>query len=324
MGVENLEAASPDASADTLDDVVAAPAEAAGDVEADSSSATQAKDEKSVLSIVRDAVKTGETPETSTGKERDHQAAQPKEPDNEHYSDVPFHNHPRFRALIQERNDLRAPAESYRKIDSFCTENAITSEEAAAALNWLALTKRDPEKAWSEIRPTIQGLLTMIGEVLPQDLREKVAAGQMTAEVAKALSKERAKATIANGAMSFRDQQDAARQRAAEQRAQADKADQVRTAAREWETAARSADPDYARKEERLRKEVVYLQRVDGVPDTAEGVKAQLDKARKAVNAEFAAARQRRPGIQPVVGGSTSGTPRAKPTSVLEIVRNGG
>jgi hypothetical protein len=324
MGVDDLDTTSPDVSAETLDDVVAAPVEAgATDDTAESSSAPQAKDEKSVLSIVQNAVKDA-TPEPSTGEKRDPQAAQPKEPDNENYSDAPFHNHPRFRALIQERNTLRPAAESYRKIEAFCTENAIASEEAAQALNWLAQMKRDPAAAWEEIRPTIQTLLATIGEILPQDLREKVASGQMTMETAKAFSKERAKATIANGAMSFRDQQDAARQRAAAQQQQAEKVAAVKTAAREWEAAARSADADFTRKAESLEKEVLYLQRKEGVPDTAEGVKRQLATAMKAVNANFAALRPRKPGIQPVVGGSTSGTPRAKPKSVLEIIQAGG
>jgi hypothetical protein len=322
MGVDDLDTTSPDVSAETLDDGAAASIEQAGS-EAASSPAPQAKDEKSVLSIVQNAVK-DETPGSSAGKERDPQAAQPKEPDEENFSDAPFHNHPRFRALIQQRNELRAPAESYRKIEAFCTENAIDSEEAASALNWIALMKRDPAKAWEEIKPTIQNLLGTLGEILPQDLREKVAGGQMTLEIAKALSKERAKATIATGAMSFREQQDAARQRAEAQQAQAQKAGQVSGAAREWEAAARSADADFDKKVRNLRKEVLYLQREDGVPDTAEGVKAQLAKAMKAVNAEIAAARPRRPEVRPVTGGSTSGTPRSQPKSVLEIVQNGG
>lgn len=324
MGVEELDTASPDVSAETLDDVVAAPAEADGATDAGSSSAPQAKDEKSVLSIVRDAVQS-ETPESSAGKERDpRQAAQPKEPDDENFSDTPFHQHPRFREVIRQRNELRPAAESYRKIESFLTENAISGEEFAAAVNLVALIKRDPEQAWKELRPTVQSLLVTIGEVLPPDLREKVIAGQMTQDVAKSLARERAKATIATGQMSFREQQAAAQQQRTASEQQAEKASRVRGAAREWEAAARSADADFEKKERRLRSEVLLLQREEGIPDTPEGVKAQLDKARKAVNAEFAAARPRRPGIQPVVGGSASGTPRAKPTSVLDIVRAGG
>jgi hypothetical protein len=322
MGVDELDTTSPDVSPETLDAGAASPEVV---TEAESSPAPQAKDEKSVLSIVRDAVGKDETPESSAGKERDPQAAQSaKEPDDEDFSDAPFHKHPRFRALVEQRNALRPAAESYRKIEAFCTENAIESSEAAQALNWLAQMKRDPAAAWEEIKPTINALLVTIGEIIPPDLRAEINAGRMTQEHAKQLSKERAKATIANGAMSFRDQQETARQRAAAAQAQAEKIGSIKSAAREWEATARSGDADFAKKAEALEKEVLYLQRKDGVPDSADGVKAQLTKAMKAVNANLAALRPRRPGIQPVIGGSTSGTPRSKPKSVLEIIQSNG
>jgi hypothetical protein len=36
-----------------------------------------------------------------------------------------------------------------------------------------------------------------------------------------------------------------------------------------------------------IEREVAYLQRADGIPNTPDGVKAQLDKAYKAVNASL-------------------------------------
>ena len=325
MGVENEDVASPDTSADeTLDDVsvVEADASTAEDV-ADSSPA--AKDEKSILSVVRDAVQTKDDADPSTAEASDHQAAATQaEPDDENFADVPFHTHPRFRELIQQRNDLKAPAESYRRIEAFLTENAIEPNEASDAINWVALMKRDPEKAWEQIKPTIQNLLLTIGEVLPPDIRAQVASGQITSEYGKALAKERAKATIAQGQMSFRDQQLEAQRRRQEAETVSAKQAAVTAAARAWDAAKRTADPDYAKKERRLKSEVLLLQREEGVPDTPEGVKAQLDKAMKAINAEFAAARPRRPGVTPVTGGSVSGSPRAKPTSILEIVQRAG
>jgi hypothetical protein len=273
---------------------------------------------------VRDAVQPKSVADPSAAEPSDHQAAPPKqsEPDNEAFGDVPFHNHPRFRELIQQRNDLRAPAESYKKIEAFLVENAIEPKEASDALNWVALTKSDPEQAWAQIKPRIQDLLLTIGEVLPPDIRAQVQNGQLSADVAKALAKERAKATIAQGRLSFHDQQAEAQRKRQEATAVSEKQAAVSAAARAWDTAVRGRDADYAKKERRLKSEVLLLQREDGIPDTAEGVKAQLDKALKAVNAEFARAMPRRPGVTPVTGGSVSGSPRAQPNSVLEIVQS--
>jgi hypothetical protein len=328
VGVEDQDSASPDESATvTLDDasIVEAHAETV-DAPADPSPA--AKDEKTLLSVVRDAVQpTKDAADPSPASASDHQAAKSAEPDNEAFADVPFHNHPRFRELIQQRNDLRAPAESYRKIEAFLVENAIEPKEASDALNWTALMKRDPEQAWAQIKPVIQDLLLTIGEVLPPDLRAQVQSGQLPADVAKALAKERAKATIAQGQLSYRDKQTEAQRKRQETDAASEKHAAVVAAARAWDTAKRTGpnkDPDFAKKERRLKSEVLLLQREDGIPDTPEGVKAQLDKALRAVNAEFAAAVPRRPGITPVTGGSVSGSPRAQPKSILEVVQSVG
>ena len=156
------------------------------------------------------------------------------------------------------------------------------------------------------------------------DIRAQVQSGQLSADVAKALAKERAKATIAQGQMSFRDQQVEAQRLRQEADTVSQKQAAVSAAAREWEATTRNSDPDFTKKERRLKAEVILLQREDGVPDTKEGVKAQLDKAIKAVNAEFAAAMSRLPGVTPVTGGSVSGSPRAQPKSILEIVQSGG
>jgi hypothetical protein len=325
VGVEDQDSASPDESATaTLDDasVVDANAET---TESTADPSPAAKDEKTILSVVRDAVQPKAVADPSTAEPSDHQAA-PKqaEPDNEAFGDVPFHAHPRFRELIQQRNDLRAPAASYRKIEEFLQENAIEPKEASDALNWTALMKRDPEQAWTQIKPVIQQLLLTIGEVLPPDIRAQVQNGQLTADVAKALAKERAKATLAQGQLSFRDQQLEAQRRREEADTTTAKQAAVTAAARAWDAAARGKDPDYAKKERRLKSEVLLLQREDGVPDTAEGVKAQLDKALKAVNAEFARAMPRRPGVTPVTGGSVSGSPRAQPKSILEVIQSAG
>lgn len=326
-GVEDLEAASPDASETTLDDASTASETTETDESTADSSPADDKDEKTILSVVRDAVQPAkDVADPSTAETSDHQTDDKStaEPDNEDFADVPFHQHPRFRELIAQRNDLRAPAESYRKIESFLTENAVKPEEASEALQWVALMKSDPAKAWEQIKPTIQGLLLTIGEVLPPDIRAQVASGQLSADVAKALAKERAKATIAQGQMSFREQQAAAQRQQTEAHAAAEKQAAVTAAARAWDASTRGSDPDFAKKERRLKSEVLLLQREEGVPDTPEGVKAQLNKALKAVNDELTASRPRRPGMKPVTGGSVSGSPRAQPTSILEIVQNVG
>src|SRR5690606_18515796 len=118
VSVDNGDTTSLDVSDETLDDVnlVEATADAGDDI-ADSSPAEQ--DEKTILSVVRDAAMPEAVAAPSAAENSDHQDEPTQaEPDNENFGDVPFHQHPRFRELIQQRNDLRTPAESYRKIES--------------------------------------------------------------------------------------------------------------------------------------------------------------------------------------------------------------
>jgi hypothetical protein len=61
----------------------------------------------------------------------------------------------------------------------------------------------------------------------------------------------------------------------------------------------------------------------EGRPNTPEGVKAQLEKAYKAVNATFrppAPVPQRRP-VAPVTGGQVAGNQRPEAMSTLDIVK---
>lgn len=328
MGVQNPEAAtSPDASTDeTLDDVsiaAPAPADVVDGNTAEPSPAAKDEGASSFLDVVRDAVDKSAPDSSPETKQRDHQAAAPtKEPDNENFSDVPFHKHPRFQELVGQRNALKEPAARFNELVEFMNKNAMTGEEVTNAINWFALRKQDPATAWAEIKPFIQELLLEIGEIIPPDIRAQVQSGQLTADVAKVLAKERAKATLAQGQMSFRDQQTARQKDLETRQAAENQRTALKLAARDW-AATQEKDPDFSKKQDALTKEVLFLQRQEGVPNTPEGVKAQLTKAMKAVNTAIQATRPRRPGIRPVTGGSTGGNVQSAPESFLDVVRAG-
>ncbi len=325
MGVENQDTASPDVSEDTLDDVSTSTVVETGDTTAESSSAgTDTGEKADLLSVVRNATGRGKAATASPAEQsRDHPAASTKELDDENFSDAPFHQHPRFRQLIGQRNELKPLADKYRTIESFLTENAMSGEEATQALNTAALIKRDPEAAWAELKPIVQELLVTIGEVLPLDLKTQVQSGQMTQETAKLIAKERAKANLVKGQMSFGQAQAERQRQVAAQTAAQTAQHGVRAAVLAWETKA-TEDPDFAKKREDLQREVLFLQHRDGKPTTPEGVTKQLTDAMKAVNKRIEASRPRRPEIRPVTGGSTGGNPRAEPANTLDLVRNRG
>ncbi len=288
------------------------------------SPATGDNDEKDLLSVVRDVVDERQKPSAAASPaEGDEPALEaggtPKEQDNEEFSDVPFHKHPRFRQLVEQRNSFKADAERYQNVQNFLESNGLTSEEAADGLSIMAQAKLDPAGAWQRIKPWVQKVLVAAGEVLPDDLQQRVAKGEIAQDTAFELSRARAQTNTVQARQTFEQQQ-------RERRQQAEVSNSLVRAANDWEEDRRKKDPNFAAKVIPLQKEIAYLHSTEGRPKDAEGVRDQLKRAYKAVNDSFrppapAASQQRRPAIRPVVGGKVAGAPAPEPKSTLDIVR---
>ena len=304
-----------------LDETAAPASDAAKPDDAKSSDATGEKPDD-LLSVVRDVVTESrgksETASPAEGEEvSEETAGQAKKPDDENYSDVPFSAHPRFKQLIRERNALRGDAERYHNVSSFLDQNGLSPDEAADGLMIMAKAKTVPAGAWQQIKPWVQKLLVAAGEVLPDDLRQRVQNGEITQEVALEFSRTRATAQSVSAAQSFREQLAHRQQTSAQVNA-------LMGAAQQWENDRRLKDPNFEAKYEDVRKEVIYLRETEGSPNTPEGVRAQLQKAYKLVNDRSKAAQPappRRPVIRPVTGGQVAGGQRPEYASMLDIVR---
>ena len=154
-------------SSDVIEQDVAqkpeAQAEGSPAAEAAPSPATD-EPEKTALSVVRDVVdKTRPKPEAASsaeGVEAESEPAekQPKEPDNENFSDVPFSKHPRFKQLLAERRELKVDADQFRTIRKFMDTNGLTPDETGELLIVGAMAKTDPRGTWERIKPWVQNL----------------------------------------------------------------------------------------------------------------------------------------------------------------------
>lgn len=292
------------------------------------SSDAQEEVEASTLDIVRDAVKTddaegegeegdpakiADTPEEGSDTEGD-----VNEQDDENFSDVPFHEHPRFKQLLRQRDGYKTDAIEYRKITSFMEENQLTGQEAAEGFQIMAAMKSDPAKAWELLKPHVQAVLMAAGEVLPAELEQRVQAGEISREAALSWSRDRARAG------SYEAQQAQLRERM-QQQAQRQQVEGLRNAAKQWQQARQLRDPRFSEKLEPLEREIAYLRATEGTPGTPEGVRAQLQKAYDAVSAKMPApAGTPRPSPaakRPVTGGSvSSANTQPEPQSTLDII----
>lgn len=278
--------------------------------------------DEGTLSIVRDVVsKNEEQPEAAAssaneaeGRQTD--AQQPTEPDNENFSDVPFNKHPRFQQVLGKLKAAETDAQRYRNVETFITEQGLSGDEAAELLQIGGLIKTNPVEAWKRVLPTIQQLAIAAGEVLPDDLRQRVQNGEVSREVAMDLSRQRA----ANQSLTARQKWE---QESSQQRQVIELQQQIGSTVSSWESERRLRDPNFEAKLPAIEREVAWLQSKEGKPRNVEGVRAQLDRAYTAVSASFVAPTPAAPKPatkRPVTGGQVNGNVRPEPTSTLDII----
>jgi hypothetical protein len=320
LDVNEQESAS---SADTDLDVIADVNAEGTDVNDNGAESSDAQDvgqgERSALDVVQDVVKqrdpaaAGSSPEAEEeGDKADPKATQAaKEPDDENFTDVPFGKHPRFKQLLAQRDGFKADAERYRNVEGFLKQHGVPAEEASQALTIAAQIRNDPVLAWQTLKPIVQKLLVDAGEVLPQDLKARVEAQELTVDAANEIAKERASRTSIER-----------KQKTAEERREEDSAkahvESLRKEANTWETERLAKDPNFAVKKPKILKELAWLITTEGKADTPEGVRKQLDAAYKAVGS--VAVPRAKPAVptvgdatrkRPAVNGSASQTPQS-------------
>lgn len=307
-------------------DVADMPVDTGDTAKADPSPATDGVKAEDTLSIVRDAVaKTDATAETQGSSPEGEEVGEgeadeePPKPDDTDYTDVPFSKHPRFKQLLRQKKEFEGDANRYRNIERFMAESSLGAEEVADGMQIMALAKANPALAWERLRPWAERVAIAAGAILPQDLGERVAKGELSQSAALELSQARARAQSFEGQRQF----DAQRQ---QERDQQMHASSLRDTATNWETTRRARDPNFEAKLPALQREIAFLQATEGRPASPEGVQAQCEKAYQAVNSGFRPARpqptaQQKPAKSPITGGQVAGNVREEPKDTLGIIR---
>ena len=136
------------------------------DEQAQSSSA-ESETEEDLLSVVQDAMQMSEEADSQSDEEYEEEDEEGEysddelsasSEDDESFDDVPFHKHPRFKEVIDQRNSFRDRAEQYDKITDFLDTNNLSAEEAAQGFQIMAMMKSDPKAALDALNPFVQQL----------------------------------------------------------------------------------------------------------------------------------------------------------------------
>lgn len=296
--------------------------------EADAGSSPAAKDEaktEDTLSIVRDVVAPKEGAVAAEGSSPKGKEAEtdpePVQPDDTNFTDVPFHKHPRFQQLLRQKKEADVDATQYRNITRFMSDNGLTAEEVADGMQIMALARANPALAWERLRPWAERVAIAAGVILPSDMQQRVARGELTPQAAQELSLATARAKAFEAQRQF----DVQRQQERDREMQANS---LRETANSWAETRKLRDPNFDAKIDPLQREIAFLQATEGKPSTPDGVRAQLERAYAAVNANYRPpapprpAAAPKPATAPVRGGQVAGNVREAPRSTLEIIQS--
>lgn len=213
-------------------------------------------DAKPADGLVQDLNKTEGEKEKESGQKEELPAKEdpqvPKAPEDEK---LPFHEHPRWKQVLGERNEyeqklkqLEPLADEQRNVARYCQTNGVTPEEFQQAVEIAALLKNDPKAALERLKPVVAGLQSLNGESLPKDLADEMAQVQQeltdgtisegAAQRYEARIRENAKLRAQTSLSSEQGKQGAQRQREAA-------IAQGMQAVNEWQKLKQSGDVDY-------------------------------------------------------------------------------
>lgn len=222
-------------------------------------------------------------------------------------------------SLSAEREQFKTSHEQLAGLHSYMRDAGLSTEEVNTGFDLMRLMKTDPVKAFETLKPYFDSLQQITGQVLPDDLRQQVATGQITEAHAAELSSLRSRDHLSRQASDRA--AEAANRRTREQQVQTT-VKEVAGAVSEWERQWSGSDPDYRKKSARVKEKIELAVMRDGMPKSKDAAVALAEKCRKAVEDELKPFLARRQEIKSTPeAGSVSSTP--KPTTMLEAVRLG-
>ena len=310
--VEETEVAEPSTETDVIEDENAESSTAESETEAD------------LLSVIQDAMQPEEEPESHSENEVEGPDTLVAESDAENdevvddaedFSDEPFHKHPRFKKVLEERNSYKDSAEKFNVMQNYLMDNQLSGDEAAKGLEIMALMKADPMAALNALKPYVQNLSQAAGIVLPQDIQARVDDGYLDEDAGRELAVARAGEQRANAQVNQyaqAQQQNVARQHI----------NSLAETVTAWEEKARQSDPDFNLKQEEIDDRIRVMVSERGRPNTPQDAISMAKEAYDAVNTRFQTRFADRRPIKTASGGKIGGSPQAEPQSLQDAIAN--
>jgi hypothetical protein len=291
----------------------------------------------SLLDLVKDVVaKTeAEAPSTTEAEESDSpESGEAKKPTDQPSSDdpdskdeakpeedekLPFHKHPRFQAVIKEKNAFKAEAEAFkaeatqfRAISDYMAQTGLTPDEVNEGFEIMAALKNDPLKAREMLLKTIEPLNILAGEVLPEDVSQMVEDGDINETAAKELAIARARI-----AMQEHQQREALEHQ--KQLSERNVHQQITSAVETWEQQVAARDPDYEAKKALVFKNIrlAHMERPARTPQEAVAI---AEAALKEATEILSSVMPKRVAMKQPVSTQSASHAKPQPKSLNDVV----
>ena len=210
---------------------------------------------------------------------------------------LPFHNHPRWKEVHAQAKQLKEvlpEATAWRQFQQNLERAGLSPQEVNEGLGIMALLKRHDDRASLErarqlIAEHLHNLDIALGNVIPDDLAQRIEAGEVAEDAALELARMRAEA---NRLSAVRQAENAALQQKAAQEAYL----RIERDLAVWDQQQRSIDPDYASKAELYRMSMSDLVRSQGrLPSSSQEAIQWATEAKARVDRSFASRSAPRP-----------------------------
>ena len=302
---------------DQVTDIDTSVAEVADENTVDSSSTNDedAKEPESILDAVTAAIEEEAAEASSSPRESSEEAEEAEATDD----NPPFHEHPRWKEMISERDGYKQSHEELSGLKGYMTNAGLSTDEVNNGFEIMRLIKHDPAQALAALKPYVDQLEQITGVHLSSDIQERVDEGYLDEDSARELSELRSRNTLATQAS----ERATAEANTIRQQTQVTQhADQVSSAVSEWENKWSSTDPDYKLKQPKVMEKIELNLLKYGPPKTREQAVELAESCRQQVNADFTALRPRKGEVKPITGGSSPKS-TAEPTTLMEAINAG-
>lgn len=222
------------------------------------------------------------------------------------------------KAETERVRELEPKAQVFEQMTSVMQRNGLSGEDVDSGFEIMAAIKTDGKKALELLAPIVKKLLATTGHQMPDDLKAKVEAGEITEAYARELSVARATASNLSAKV---EQDEQSRQQQEQQRQATAVIDTAVKSADAWHAEKARTDPDWHLKQQRVLDGVeLQVLKTRRFPATEKEARALFESVLKTVESDLKSFLPKKPSIRPSSGGASPDA-KAEPNSMLDAMK---